>query len=303
MNIIEVENLEKSYGKVRAVDGISFAVERGCLFSFLGVNGAGKSTTINILCSILRKDGGRVKICGYDLDCSANEIKRRIGVVFQKTVLDDRLTVRDNLAVRASFYGITGKKWALRLEELRHMLALDDILGRPFGKLSGGQRRRADIARGLINKPELLFLDEPTTGLDPQTRATVWATVQQLRESEHTTVFLTTHYMEEADCSDKVTIIDGGRISAEGTPAELKNRYSRSRLRLYGGDIFARLAAEGIAFKEDGPCAVINFDSADGARAFIAAYPAVCEDFEYVKGSMDDVFLAVTGRRAVGETI
>lgn len=303
MNIIEVENLEKSYGKVRAVDGISFAVERGCLFSFLGVNGAGKSTTINILCSILRKDGGRVKICGYDLDCAANEIKRRIGVVFQKTVLDDRLTVRDNLAVRASFYGITGKKWALRLEELRHMLALDDILGRPFGKLSGGQRRRADIARGLINKPELLFLDEPTTGLDPQTRATVWATVQQLRESEHTTVFLTTHYMEEADCSDKVTIIDGGRISAEGTPAELKNRYSRSRLRLYGGDIFARLAAEGIAFEEDGPCAVINFDSTDRARAFIAAYPAVCEDFEYVKGSMDDVFLAVTGRRAGGETI
>lgn len=303
MNIIEVENLEKSYGKVRAVDGISFAVERGCLFSFLGVNGAGKSTTINILCSILRKDGGRVKICGYDLDCAANEIKRRIGVVFQKTVLDDRLTVRDNLAVRASFYGITGKKWALRLEELRHMLALDDILGRPFGKLSGGQRRRADIARGLINKPELLFLDEPTTGLDPQTRATVWATVQQLRESEHTTVFLTTHYMEEADCSDKVTIIDGGRISAEGTPAELKNRYSRSRLRLYGGDIFARLAAVGIAFEEDGPCAVINFDSPDGARAFIAAYPAVCEDFEYVKGSMDDVFLAVTGRRAGGETI
>lgn len=303
MNIIEVENLEKSYGKVRAVDGISFAVERGCLFSFLGVNGAGKSTTINILCSILRKDGGRVKICGYDLDCAANEIKRRIGVVFQKTVLDDRLTVRDNLAVRASFYGITGKKWALRLEELRHMLALDDILGRPFGKLSGGQRRRADIARGLINKPELLFLDEPTTGLDPQTRATVWATVQQLRESEHTTVFLTTHYMEEADCSDKVTIIDGGRISAEGTPAELKNRYSRSRLRLYGGDIFARLAAEGIAFEEDGPCAVINFDSVDRARAFIAAYPAVCEDFEYVKGSMDDVFLAVTGRRAGGETI
>lgn len=303
MNIIEVENLEKSYGKVRAVDGISFAVERGCLFSFLGVNGAGKSTTINILCSILRKDGGRVKICGYDLDCAANEIKRRIGVVFQKTVLDDRLTVRDNLAVRASFYGITGKKWALRLEELRHMLALDDILGRPFGKLSGGQRRRADIARGLINKPELLFLDEPTTGLDPQTRATVWATVQQLRESEHTTVFLTTHYMEEADCSDKVTIIDGGRISAEGTPAELKNRYSRSRLRLYGGDIFARLAAVGIAFEEDGPCAVINFDSPDRARAFIAAYPAVCEDFEYVKGSMDDVFLAVTGRRAGGETI
>lgn len=303
MNIIEVENLEKSYGGVRAVDGISFAVERGCLFSFLGVNGAGKSTTINILCSILKKDAGRVNICGYDLDAAAHEIKRRVGVVFQKTVLDDRLTVRENLAVRASFYGLTGKKWARRLQELSDMLALDDILPRPFGKLSGGQRRRADIARGLINKPELLFLDEPTTGLDPQTRAMVWSTVQKLRENEHTTVFLTTHYMEEADGSDKVIIIDGGRISAEGTPAELKNRYSHSRLRLYGEGIFARLAEDGIAFEEDGPCAVINFDSAERARAFIAAYPAVCEDFEYVKGSMDDVFLAVTGKRAGGEAL
>lgn len=303
MNIIEVENLEKSYGRVRAVDGISFAVERGCLFSFLGVNGAGKSTTINILCSILKKDAGRVAICGYDLDAAAHEIKRRVGVVFQKTVLDDRLTVRENLAVRASFYGLTGKKWARRLQELSDMLALDDILPRPFGKLSGGQRRRADIARGLINKPELLFLDEPTTGLDPQTRAMVWSTVQKLRENEHTTVFLTTHYMEEADGSDKVIIIDGGKISAEGTPAELKNRYSHSRLRLYGEGIFARLAEDGIAFEEDGPCAVINFDSAERARAFIAAYPAVCEDFEYVKGSMDDVFLAVTGKRAGGEAL
>ena len=303
MNVIEVRNLQKSYGRVLAVNGITFSVERGSLFSFLGVNGAGKSTTVNILCSILKKDGGAVNICGFDLDKDAREIKRRIGVVFQKTVLDDRLTVRDNLKVRAAFYGITGKSWERRLSELEEQLSLSDILNRPFGKLSGGQRRRADIARGLINKPELLFLDEPTTGLDPQTRAAVWDTVRTLRESENTTVFLTTHYMEEADLSDRVVIIDCGAISAEGTPAELKNRYSRSRLRLYGGDIFARLAAEDIAFEEDGPCAVINFDSADRARAFIAAYPAVCEDFEYVKGSMDDVFLAVTGRRAGGETI
>lgn len=300
-NIIEVENLEKAYGKVQAVKGITFAVERGSLFSFLGVNGAGKSTTINILCSILKKDGGRVNICGCDLDEDARKIKERVGVVFQKTVLDDRLTVRDNLAVRASFYGITGKKWAARLSELDDMLSLGDILTRPFGKLSGGQRRRADIARGLINRPELLFLDEPTTGLDPQTRAAVWGAVRRLREVG-TTVFLTTHYMEEADLSDRVIIIDGGLISADGTPAELKNQYSHSRLKLYGGGgkITAALSADGIAFEAEGPAAVINFKSADEAAAFIAGHPALCADFEYVKGSMDDVFLAVTGKKLQG---
>lgn len=302
MNIIEVNNLQKSYGKLSAVNGITFSVERGSLFSFLGVNGAGKSTTVNILCSILKKDGGAVNICGFDLDKDDREIKRRIGVVFQKTVLDDRLTVRDNLKVRAAFYGITGKSWERRLSELEEQLSLSDILNRPFGKLSGGQRRRADIARGLINKPELLFLDEPTTGLDPQTRAAVWDTVRTLRESENTTVFLTTHYMEEADLSDRVVIIDCGAISAEGTPAELKNKYSHSRLKLFGDAdaIRSSLARLGISYEEDGPVTVINCEDAEQARAFIAAYPALCADFEYVKGSMDDVFLSVTGKKLEG---
>ncbi len=303
MNIIEVENLEKSYGKVHAVKGISFCVEKGSLFSFLGVNGAGKSTTINILCSILKKDAGKVSICGFDLDSDAQEIKKRTGVVFQKTVLDDRLTVRDNLSVRASFYGITGKSWVRRLEELDEVLSLKDILARPFGKLSGGQRRRADIARGLINKPELLFLDEPTTGLDPQTRAAVWSAVRKLRESEQTTVFLTTHYMEEADVSDRVIIIDGGKLSADGSPAELKNNYSHSRLKLYGDlkAITAVLDGAGIKFEEEGGALSVRFDNASDAAAFVAAYPAVCGDFEFTKGSMDDVFLNVTGKKLGGE--
>lgn len=303
MHIIEVQDLVKSYGTVRAVDGLSFGVVRGSLFSFLGVNGAGKSTTINILCSILKKDGGRVNICGYDLDGEAAEIKRRVGVVFQRTVLDDRLTVRDNLAVRASFYGICGRDFSARLGELTEMLSLGDILGRPFGKLSGGQRRRADIARGLINRPELLFLDEPTTGLDPQTRKQVWEAVKSLREGGRTTVFLTTHYMEEADGSDDVVIIDGGRLAAEGTPAELKNRYSRSKLRLYGDTdkIKRALCESGTAFSDEGASVAVDFADAPSARRFIAAYPEVCEDFEYVKGSMDDVFLSVTGRHAGGE--
>lgn len=299
MNIIEVENLEKSYGSVKAVNGISFAVRRGSLFSFLGVNGAGKSTTINILCSILKKDGGKVSICGLDLDSRSREIKKRVGVVFQKTVLDDRLSVRDNLTVRAAFYGIVGRAWRARLEELTQLLSLKDILSRPFGKLSGGQRRRADIARGLINKPELLFLDEPTTGLDPQTRSQVWTAVQNLRHTENTTVFLTTHYMEEADGSDDVIIIDGGRIVAEGTPAQLKNKYSHSRLRLYGDtdDIRARLKELKVGFDEDGPATELGFLDAREAGAFIAENPEICADFEYIKGSMDDVFLNVTGKR------
>ena len=299
MNIIEVENLEKSYGSVKAVNGISFAVRRGSLFSFLGVNGAGKSTTINILCSILKKDGGKVSICGLDLDSRSREIKKRVGVVFQKTVLDDRLSVRDNLAVRAAFYGIAGRAWRARLEELTQLLSLKDILSRPFGKLSGGQRRRADIARGLINKPELLFLDEPTTGLDPQTRSQVWTAVQNLRHTENTTVFLTTHYMEEADGSDDVIIIDGGSIVAEGTPAQLKNKYSHSRLRFYGDtdDIRARLKELKVGFDEDGPATELGFSDAREAGAFIAENPEICADFEYIKGSMDDVFLNVTGKR------
>ena len=299
-NIIEVEGLKKSYGGVQAVKGITFCVERGSMFSFLGVNGAGKSTTINILCSILKKDEGGVRICGIDLDGGAQEIKRRIGVVFQRTVLDDRLTVRDNLCVRASFYGIYGRAWQRRLEELDGVLGLADILGGPFGKLSGGQRRRADIARGLINRPELLFLDEPTTGLDPQTRATVWAAMHELQKSFGTTIFLTTHYMEEADGSDDVVIIDGGLISAQGTPAELKNRYSRSRLRLYG-DIAALsegLKETGVPFNIEEGAATVPFESGDAAGRFIAEYPALCKDFEFLKGSMDDVFLNVTGRRS-----
>ena len=302
MDIIEAEGLKKSYGETQAVKGISFRVERGSLFSFLGVNGAGKSTTINILCSILPKDEGKVTICGFDLDRRAQDIKRRVGVVFQRTVLDDRLTVRENLLTRASFYGIGGRAWKQRLSELDEMLSLADILDRPFGKLSGGQRRRADIARGLIHTPELLFLDEPTTGLDPQTRRTVWETVQRLRRETQMTVFLTTHYMEEADSSDRVMILDRGRIAADGSPQELKNKYSESSLKLYG-DLPAlrdKMQAAGIAAGEGENCLTVSCESAERARAFLAEHPDLCRDFEYVKGSMDDVFLNVTGRSLQG---
>ena len=248
--IVSVQGLKKRYGDVQALGGISFTVRRGSLFSFLGVNGAGKSTAINILCSILQKDGGAVSVCGFDLDTQAEEIKKRVGVVFQATVLDDLLTVKDNLVTRAAFYGLRGAALRERLRRLCGLLELDDIFNRPFGKLSGGQRRRADIARGLLNDPELLILDEPTTGLDPHTRRNVWDLVRTLRREQGLTVFLTTHYMEEADGSDRVVILDAGRVVADASPVQLKNSWSRSYLYLYGerAQLAAPLAAGGRGF-------------------------------------------------------
>ena len=302
--IIEVEGLEKSYGSVQAVRGITFGVERGSLFSFLGVNGAGKSTTINILCSILRKDAGKVRICGFDLDTQAEKIKPRVGVVFQGSVLDDLLTVRENLTVRASYYGLRNASWKERLRELSGLLSLDELLDRPYGKLSGGQRRRADIARGLLNRPELLVLDEPTTGLDPQTRKTVWEIVQKLQKEEGMTVFLTTHYMEEADASDRVVILDDGKIAAEDTPVGLKNRYSQNTLYVYGnGAVLAEeLRKRGVQAEPIKNGVRLTCSDAQEAKAFLEKNGDLCEDFEFFKGNMDDVFLSVTGKRAEGGT-
>lgn len=298
-NVIEIENLVKTYGDVRAVDGISFAVERGSLFAFLGVNGAGKSTTINILCSILQKDGGKVTVSGYDLDRQAREIKRLTGIVFQSTVLDDRLTVRDNLTIRASYYGLRGKKWRERLAFLTELIDLSDILDRPFGKLSGGQRRRADIARGLIHSPEILFLDEPTTGLDPATRKSVWKLIDKLRAEDGMTVFLTTHYMEEADKADNVVIIDKGRIVAEGSPAELKEKYTGDYVKLYRPEseqTSAALAAENVDYEYRGDAYLIKTASSKAALEFILKHADDMGEFEVIKGDMDDVFLNATKR-------
>ena len=300
--IVSVQGLKKRYGDVQALGGISFTVRRGSLFSFLGVNGAGKSTAINILCSILQKDGGAVSVCGFDLDTQAEEIKKRVGVVFQTTVLDDLLTVKDNLITRAAFYGLRGAALRERLRRLCGLLELDDIFNRPFGKLSGGQRRRADIARGLLNDPELLILDEPTTGLDPHTRRNVWDLVRTLRREQGLTVFLTTHYMEEADGSDRVVILDAGRVVADASPAQLKNSWSRSYLYLYGerAQLVAALAAAGRGFEETAGGVRLVMEDAAAARAFLQEYPALCDDFEFRKGDMDDVFLAVTGKQLGG---
>lgn len=299
---IIVKGLKKSYKDVQAVKGISFDVDEGSLFAFLGVNGAGKSTTINILCTLLDADEGDVSICGLNLKTEAAAIRSRIGVVFQGSALDARLSVRENLSTRASFYGLSGEAKKKRLGELEELLELGDIMSRPYGKLSGGQRRRVDVARGLINSPRILFLDEPTTGLDPQTRRTVWKIVDRLRKSLKMTVFLTTHYMEEADGADKVVILDEGRVVAEGTPVELKNKYSNDCVKLYApasDTIEERL--DKMRFERDNGCYKIYVADSAAARDFILKNSDILKDFEFVKGNMDDVFLNVTGKKPGGE--
>lgn len=298
-NIIKIENLSKSFGDVKAVRNLSFCVKEGETFAFLGVNGAGKSTTINIICGQLYKDGGKVFINGNDLDEGTESIKKDLGVVFQNSVLDAALSVRDNLESRASLYGITGEAFIKRLNELAELLDFKDLLKRSVGKLSGGQRRRIDVARALLHKPKILILDEPTTGLDPQTRKTLWQVIYDLRKSENMTVFLTTHYMEEAADADYVVILDSGEISAEGSPLQLKNAYVGDYVTLYGVDenVTEKLGFPYEKLKDGYRVSVPDVKS---ATDLIIKYPEIFTDYEIVKGKMDDVFLAVTGKKLGG---
>lgn len=300
MNIIEIRNLNKSFGDIKAVQDLSFSVKQGQLFAFLGVNGAGKSTTISIICSQLLKDSGEVFINGKNLDTNANEVKEILGVVFQNSVLDKALTVKENLECRAALYNITGKAFNTRLEELSELLDFKDLLKRPFGKLSGGQRRRVDIARALFHKPKLLILDEPTTGLDPQTRKAVWSVVEQLRKSENITVFLTTHYMEEAADSDYVVILDHGRIITQGTPLELKNKFTGDCITLYGATE-EQVGILNTPYKKIPNAYQIAVANTGEATELIVKHPEIFADYEIVKGKMDDVFLAVTGKQLAGD--
>ena len=298
-SIIEIDDLSKRFGEVQAVKDLSFRVKEGELFAFLGVNGAGKSTTINILCGQMPKDAGSVRIDGKSLDEEPDAIKRSLGVVFQNSALDKDLTVRENLQSRAALYGICGKDFRERLTELAELLDFKDLVKRPLGKLSGGQRRRIDIARALLHRPRILILDEPTTGLDPQTRNTLWRAIGELRAREGMTVFLTTHYMEEAADADFVVILDHGQIAAEGTPLSLKNTYTGDYITLYGVE-------EGEVRKLDTPYEAIRdafrvlVPNTAAATELILRFPEIFRDYEITKGKMDDVFLAVTGKKLTG---
>ena len=298
-NMIQIEHLQKRYGDVHAVRDLSFRVRQGELFAFLGVNGAGKSTTINILCGQLPKDGGSVEICGKNLDQDPNQIKRSLGVVFQNSVLDQELSVRDNLESRAALYGIHGAAFRSRLAELAQLLDFEDLLRRPLGRLSGGQRRRIDITRALLHEPQILILDEPTTGLDPQTRSLLWHVVETLRRERNLTVFLTTHYMEEAADADYVVILDHGQIAAEGTPLQLKNAYTGDFITLYGvtEEDVRRL---GMPYEPLRDAYRVSVPDTAAATGLITAHPELFYDYEITKGKMDDVFLAVTGKALTG---
>ncbi len=297
--IIEVSHLQKSYREIKAVKDISFYVEKGGLFAFLGPNGAGKSTTINTICTFLKPDRGEVIVNGHKLGKEDDLIRMDIGTVFQESLLDNLLTVRENLTLRGGLYGQKGSSLKDAVERAAVCSEVTDFINRPYGSLSGGQRRRCDIARALIHTPEILFLDEPTTGLDPQTRKSVWNTVKKLQREEGMTVFLTTHYMEEAENADYVVVIDGGMVAARGTPFELKETYTSDRLKIRFSEKtkgISFLSGKGISFRE-----IADYIEVKGAttKEFIPLLWQMKEnilDYTVEKGSMDDVFLNITGK-------
>ena len=297
MKIIEVKNLTKKYKEHTAVDGISFDVEEGELFAFLGENGAGKSTTINMLTTILAKTDGTAFICGHELGKEDDEIRKVNGIVFQNSVLDKKLSVKDNLLTRGSYYGLSRKDVERRLEPFSERFEMKDIWNRRYEKLSGGQRRRVDIMRALINNPRILFLDEPTTGLDPKSRKLVWDYISFLRREYKMTIFLTTHYMEETRDADHVVILDKGRIVSSGTPAELKSRYTHSRLIWYTAkspdaeEIAGHIGSK-IIYDVDH----YSIETDKNITELVYRHKDKITDYEFIKGTMDDVFLNLTGK-------
>ncbi len=298
-NIIKVTNLKKNFKNIKAVDGINFQVEKGQLYGFLGVNGAGKSTTINMLCTLLPKAEGEVTICGYQLGKNNEDIRRKIGVVFQDNSLDNRLTIKENLMIRASLYHKDTKVIYKNLDYVSDILSIGDLLKRQFRKLSGGQKRRCEIARALMNIPEILFLDEPTTGLDPQTRQNVWNCMEALRREKNMTIFLTTHYMEEAAKAQYIAIMEDGRLVAEGTPYELKEKHACDFLRIFPENsekILHYLKEKGCHYEKRSNHIRVNIADTLYGLDILNGLRDGIRTCEIIQGTMDDVFLNVTGK-------
>lgn len=297
--IIEVSGLKKAYGKIQAVNDIDFHVNAGQLFAFLGPNGAGKSTTIDIICTLLEPDAGTVLVDGHRLGDEDFHIKSKIGVVFQDNLLDKLLTVKENLDVRGSFYDLDKQDIQEAIERAAQATGIIEFIDRPYGKLSGGQRRRADIARALINTPKILFLDEPTTGLDPQTRKSVWDTIQKLQRETGMTIFLTTHYMEEASRADYVVIIDEGKIAAKGTPTELREEYSSDVLTIHTNDqdqLTKKMNELKLSFEATNQKVTILLKRTIDAIPILNECKPWITHFEVETGTMDDAFIGITGK-------
>lgn len=298
--IIKIKNLYKSYGKINAVNDLNLKVNQGQLYAFLGVNGAGKSTTISMISGILKKDSGEILICGKDIEKENNIIKKYIGIVFQESVLDKSLTVYENIKYRAGLYGIIGKDFIKIYEQIEDLFELQDIKNSKLAKLSGGQRRKVDIARAIIHKPKLLILDEPTTGLDPGTRKKIWNTIRKLRKEYNMTIFLTTHYMEEAADADYISIIDKGKIIAEGTPLELKNKYASDTIIIYNVNE-EKIKNLNLPYKKIKNAIKIEIKNTKEATNLIIKNKNIFQDYEIIKGRMDDVFLSAIGYEIEGE--
>lgn len=299
MNAVSVKNLCKKYKDHLAVDNISFEVKEGELFAFLGENGAGKSTTINILCTILEKTSGEVELLGNKLGKDDSKIRDSIGIVFQNSVLDGKLTVKENLLSRGSYYGFSKKEVMERINELWDAFMLGEIWKQRYETLSGGQRRRVDIVRALINKPKILFLDEPTTGLDPMSRKIVWDYIDYLKKEKNLTIFLTTHYMEETKDADHVVILDKGKIIAEGTPVTLKSKYAKTRVIWYENESDENTKLIGnheYSYDADHYSIFWDENEDETITDFIYRNKDFINDYEVMKGSMDDVFLKLTGK-------
>lgn len=292
--VLKITNVSKNFGKVKAVNNISFKVKKGEMFAYLGVNGAGKSTTISMICGTLKKDSGSILVCGEDIEKDSNYIKNKIGVVFQNSVLDQTLSVYENLKYRASLYNITGNEFKKRFEELSKMFELNEIKSQKIKTLSGGQRRRVDIARAIIHNPEFLILDEPTTGLDPNTRKKLWNIIRDLRETNGMTVFLTTHYMEEAADADFIIIIEKGKIITEGTPLDLKNKYAKDTITIYNVEENDVMKLK-LPYTKIRDGFKLEVDNTSVATDLIIKNKDIFKDYEIIKGKMDDVFLNATG--------
>ena len=297
--IIEVDKLSKSYGSIQAVQDISFYVEKGDLFAFLGPNGAGKSTTIDIITTVLMPDKGTVIVDGLVLGKEDDKIRSSIGVVYQDNLLDRLLTVEENLFFRAGFYGFNKDRIRESVKNAILTTGIQDYAKQRYGKISGGQRRRADITRALINTPQILFLDEPTTGLDPQTRKNLWEVIRKLQRDREMTIFLTTHYMEEAAEADYVVVIDEGKIAARGTPFELKEKYTSDLLKLSFKDEIkglSDLVDWGITYTKAGDQIIIRLPHTTDALPILDRCRENLNGFEVLNGTMDDAFIGITGK-------
>ena len=297
--IIEVTNFTKQYGKFTAVDDISFTVDEGTIFAFLGPNGAGKSTTINTLCTIFDKTSGKLAIDGKDVSTQKNAVRSAIGVVFQDNTLDAKMTVEENLRMHCVFYKVPKGEVEERIQFVLGLVDLLEWRKKTVSSLSGGMKRRVEIARGLIHYPKVLFLDEPTTGLDPQTRAHVWEYVVRLQKEKNITIFLTTHYMDEAEICDKVAVIDHGKIIAHDTPFGLKKQYTKDRAYITTSNPAALeqlLDTKNIAYVKREKFHRIDVDEPSGILQILSECKDDITDIEIRKGTLNDVFLEITGR-------